>query len=195
MRAARPAIATVALVAAVTLTGCTGEDGVRTPEPASPFRPCPVAVAVESAPTPGTTQPMPAVTLPCFTGDRPVKLAALGRPAVINLWASWCEPCRTELPEFQRFADSAGDQVTVLGVITGDTRVGSASAGQDFGISFPAVFDPEESLRRGLGLVGIPITLFVDAHGGLRHVYHQAEPLTRSTLEELTRRYLGVVVR
>jgi thiol-disulfide isomerase/thioredoxin len=123
-----------------------------------------------------------------------VALAALGRPSVVNLWASWCEPCRTELPELQRFADRGADEIAVLGVITGDTRTSAASAAEDFGISFPAVFDPDGSLLTGIGRNALPVTLFLDAAGGVRHVYQSGEPLTLSTLEGLARQYLGVVV-
>jgi hypothetical protein len=49
-------------------------------------------------------------------------------------------------------------------------------------------------LRRDLGLVGLPMTLFVDAQGEVRHIYHSGEPLTMSTLEDLAHQHLGVVV-
>ncbi len=78
-------------------------------------------------PTPGGTAatpggagtPLPATALNCLDGSGPVRLAELGRPAVVNLWASWCEPCRAELPAIQAYA--ATGAVTVIGVDTADT--------------------------------------------------------------------------
>ncbi len=183
------------LLAALTATGCSNDAGILTATGASPFDPCPAPVAGTVAQSPpGTAPALPPITLPCFTGGEPVALAALGRPSVVNLWASWCEPCRTELPEFQRFADRGGDKIAVLGVITGDTRTSAASAAEDFGIRFPAVFDPDLSLLTGIGRNALPVTLFLDAAGGVRHLYQGGEPLTLSTLEALAHQYLGVVV-
>jgi thiol-disulfide isomerase/thioredoxin len=195
MRRDRAFAAVVAAVVMTTVVGCANGAGVRTATGPSPFHPCPAPVAGTMPPPSGSLAPvLPPVTLPCFTGGEPVALAALGRPSVVNLWASWCEPCRTELPELQRFADRGADEIAVLGVITGDTRTSAASAAEDFGISFPAVFDPDRSLLTGIGRNALPVTLFLDAAGGVRHVYQSGEPLTLSTLEGLARQYLGVVV-
>ncbi len=191
----------VALIAVVMLAACNAENPPeRAADPASPFDACPAPATVHA---PSTARPssrqttlsaIPDVSLPCFTGGQSVNVARLGRPVVVNLWASWCRPCRTELPEFQRFADAAGEKVVVLGVDTGDTRQAAAAAAQDFGIRFPTLFDPDEALRRGLGRTGLPITVFVDADGYVRHVYQASAVLNRSTLDELTREHLGVVV-
>jgi thiol-disulfide isomerase/thioredoxin len=193
MRAAGVTSAVLALAVAVTLAGCPSDQFVRAQE--SPFEPCPPPAVAGSQPAAtGTEQPLPLVALPCFTGGQRVQLTRLGRPAVINLWASWCRPCRAELPELQRFAKASGNKVVVLGVVTGDTREKAVSAAEDFGITFPALFDPDQVLRRGLGRTGLPMTLFVDGHGRLRHVYQSSELLTLSSLEDLTRQHLGVVV-
>lgn len=196
----RRMVALVALLAAAALTAsaCAAEEpgtepGVPAAEP-TPFESCPVGANVAPSGEPAGAPMIPAITLPCFTGGHSVDLARLGRPAVINLWASWCRPCRAELPEFQRFADDAGDGLIVLGVVTGDTRSAAAGVAEDTGITFPAVFDADESLRRGLGRAGLPITIFVDARGGVRHIYQASQLLTRSTLRTLAREHLGAVV-
>jgi thiol-disulfide isomerase/thioredoxin len=173
-----------------------------------PFRTCAAAAAsgpaaaafppgsTASAPAPtangGTDARMAAITLPCFAGGAPVKLDALGRPAVLNLWASWCGPCRTELPIFQRYADSSGGAVTVLGVVTNDTRTAAAAFAEDVSVTFPSVFDKDSAVQRsGLTPVVLPVTLFVDAQGRVRHV--EAAPIPDlSTLETLIARYLDV---
>jgi thiol-disulfide isomerase/thioredoxin len=130
------------------------------------------------------------VVLPCFTGGEPVRLAEIGRPAVVNLWASSCAPCRRELPEIEHLARDAPG-VVVLGVITGDTREAAASAAVDFGITFPAVFDPGMTLLHRLGRNAIPVTLFIDAHGAVAHI-DASGSLTYRSLRTMTADYLGV---
>jgi thiol-disulfide isomerase/thioredoxin len=154
--------------------------------------PAPTASAPAPTVNGGTAAQMAAITLPCFAGGAPVRLDALGRPAVLNLWASWCGPCRSELPIFQRYADSSGGAVTVLGVVTNDTRAAAAAFAEDVSVTFPSVFDKDSAVQRsGLTPVVLPVTLFVDAQGRVRHV--EAAPIPDlSTLESLIARYLDV---
>jgi thiol-disulfide isomerase/thioredoxin len=185
-------LAAAALLAA---TGCTADSTTDGPtaEPAPmPFETCPPARPGRADRCRRTgARPLPAVTLPCFNGGAPVALAGLGRPAVINLWASWCGPCRTELPELQAFADGAGDRLLVLGVNTDDTRDAAAWAGADFGVSFPSVFDPDGTLKAGLGRTAIPVTLFVDQRGNVTY-QDVSGALTVSKLQALTAEHLGI---
>jgi thiol-disulfide isomerase/thioredoxin len=188
MRALR---AIVLLVALWTVAmGCTGA-APPTPEPSppSPFQACPETVDQVGTPTQG--DPLPPLTLPCFTGGTPVALSKLGKPAVINLWASYCEPCRTELPELQAFADETSDEVAVLGIVTGDTWTKAAYAGAEFGVRFPAVFDPDRKLLRALGRNALPVTLFVGADGSIRAV-DMSGALTLDKLRGLARDHLGI---
>ena len=192
LRSARILVAAALL--AVT-AGCAARSATDVPTaepPPMPFETCPPAPgpAPSGATAPGA-QPLPAVTLPCFNGGAPVALAGLGRPAVINLWASWCGPCRTELPELQAFADEMGDRLVVLGVNTNDTRDAAAWAGADFGVSFPSVFDPDRRLQAGLGRMAIPVTLFVDAGGNVTY-QDVSGALTVAKLRALTAEHLGI---
>ena len=109
---------------------------------------------------------------------------------MVNLWASYCRPCRTELPELQRFAD-ATPGVAVIGVATGDQRSAAAWAGQDLGVRFPSVEDPQRRLLSALGRNALPLTLFVDADGVVRHE-DASGALTLEKLRRLTARYLDV---
>jgi thiol-disulfide isomerase/thioredoxin len=165
--------ATAAAVAVLTgllaVAGCGTEGGqspVVTPEPSptSPFAPCPPPASETLAPAP---PPLAGITLPCFTGGEPVALDRLGRPAVINLWASWCPPCRDELPELQAFADEMGDRVLVLGVATDDRWSAAAWAGIYFGARYPNLFDPDKTLLTALGRSALPVTLIVEADGSI----------------------------
>jgi thiol-disulfide isomerase/thioredoxin len=212
-----------ALVMALVLTGCTGGDGdlgageppvsplascdgLTAPPPGSePGRPDsgqrdsgqPDPGQRDSAPAnPGLPPPaaaLPPLSLSCFTGGEPFALAQLRGPAVVNLWASWCPPCRDELPALQRLADRAAGRVHVVGVVTADTRARAAALAADLDLRFPALHDPDEELLAAAGRVGLPVTLFVDREGGLRHVY-QGEPFDEHRLTELVEQYLQVSV-
>ncbi|NJC63761.1 TlpA family protein disulfide reductase [Planosporangium flavigriseum] len=190
------------LVAVVFLTGCAspadrGSVGDRTaaaPAPSGP--PCmPPASSTAGAPSGSATGPSLNLTLPCFTGGQPVRLSKLGTPAVINLWASWCGPCRTELPELQRFADRAAGRVQVVGVITSDpNRGGAQSLIDDLKLRFPMLYDGQAKLQAQIGPpVAMPTTLLVDAGGRVAY-RHSARPLDEAALADLVRQHLGVAV-
>lgn len=192
MRRLAAALVTVALASSA--AGCAGDD----PAPGlsdaarSPFADCAAFVSTPTAPTPS---PAPAgkevlvdVELPCFTGGAKVHTGALRGPLVINLWASWCAPCRKELPAFQRLADKG--RVGVLGVATMDRRDASISLADDLGLTFPTLFDSTGELRRALGEAALPITIIVDASG--RAVVHTGPALTDQTLAELVQQNLGL---
>jgi cytochrome c biogenesis protein CcmG/thiol:disulfide interchange protein DsbE len=183
-------------VLAPALAGCTAE--AQPPAgPASPFADCAVltgasAAAASGAAASDTAAKLPDVTLPCFTGGQPVRLAALRGPAVINLWATWCPPCRTELPAMQRLADRAGDRLRVVGVDTGDQRDAAASFGADTGVGLPTLFDPDKTLMTALRRTALPVTVFVDA-AGRTYVYNSVA-LDDAKLARLVREHTGVTV-
>ena len=134
---------------------------------------------------------VPDVTLECFEGGGVVRLTDLHRPAIINLWASWCAPCRSELPAFQAYAARAGDRVTVIGVDTGDTRTAGAALLQDVRVSYPTLVDDQRRLLAAVGRSALPVTLFVDAGGGLRYLYNST-PLDEPAIDRLAQAHLGV---
>jgi thiol-disulfide isomerase/thioredoxin len=161
----------------VLLAGCGPEP--EQPRSPSPFAACPASATDEGGPT-----------LPCFTGDVPVALHHLGKPAVINLWASWCGPCLLEMPELQAFADEAGDAVLVLGVNTDDTWESAVAWAGELGVTYPNVFDPGSTFKAELGLPALPSTVFVGADGTVRHI-ESSSGLTRETLRALVAEHLG----
>jgi len=120
-----------------------------------------------------------------------VALRDLRGPAVINIWASWCDPCRRELPVLQRLADKAGDKLTVIGVDTGDGREAGASFATDKGVTMPTLFDQDRKLINALARTNLPITIFVNAAG---QSYVNLLPLDAAKLAELTRTHAGVTV-
>lgn len=116
----------------------------------------------------------PAATAPDFTvydsDGNPVSLSDFfGRPIVLNFWASWCGPCKMELPDFQKIYDAQGDDVQFLIVnLTDGSRetVETASAYlKEQGYTFPAYFDTQFSAAIAYNVNAIPCTYYIDARG------------------------------
>jgi cytochrome c biogenesis protein CcmG/thiol:disulfide interchange protein DsbE len=112
---------------------------------------------------------------------------------VMNLWASWCGPCREELPSFEALSARAGGRLRVLGVASEDGTGQAAAFAGDAGIHFPSVVDETGRLLRAVGRRGLPVTLFVDRAGHVVDVYN-GEPLTSADLRRKIRERLGVDV-
>jgi cytochrome c biogenesis protein CcmG, thiol:disulfide interchange protein DsbE len=124
--------------------------------------PCPVTRRGQAAPG-----GLPAITLPCLGGGRDVHLAGLrGKPTVVNLWASWCTPCRDELPVLQDFYTRAQGKVRMIGVDFEDTRPGAAlQLLRQSGVTYPQVADFDKAVDAGLGPHPVPMTVLVAADG------------------------------
>jgi cytochrome c biogenesis protein CcmG, thiol:disulfide interchange protein DsbE len=176
------------------LAGCTAD---RTAGEAAPsgspadvetvLDPCP---AQPDEPAAGA-QILPAVTLDCLGGGELDLGRAPGTPTVVNLWASWCTPCREELPVLQEFADTAAGKVQVVGVISKDGVPQADSFASDAGVTFPGAFDGEGRLMAELGLPGLPATYFLDADGAVVHA--ETGPVdSLDELEGLVAEHLGV---
>src|SRR5690606_406461 len=94
---------------------------------------------------------------------------------VINVWATWCGPCREEAPYFRALHERAGDALRVLGIDYDDAPPEHALAFADeLGLRYAQVADPDARLRAPLGLsIGIPATVFVDAEGRVVERVHK----------------------
>ena len=114
--------------------------------------------------------------------------AVKGHPAVVNVWASWCGPCRTEMPAFQRAALSRGRDIAFLGVNLKDDPEAAQRFLTTVPLSFPSVEDPDGQVYNAYGLAGAPSTIFYDARG--RKVFtHQGPYTSAEELEEDIDRY------
>lgn len=111
-----------------------------------------------------------------------------GRPAVINFWASWCLPCRREMPALQAAHDEFGDRVTFIGVNHQDNRDDALELVADVGVVYPSGMDPDGGTARDYGLFGMPSTVFVARDGtiaGIRTGELTADELDRAIRELL----------
>lgn len=90
-----------------------------------------------------------------------------GTPVLVNVWASWCEPCREEAPRLASAHTEFGDRVQFLGLDILDERESARRFMREYGWTYPSVFDLPGSVRDSLGLLGQPVTLFYDGSGEL----------------------------
>ena len=115
---------------------------------------------------PASDDALPALTLACLGPGPDVSLDRLtGRPTLLNLWATWCLPCREEMPLLQEAFVRYGQEVRFLGVDTQDSPESAASFVSDFGIGYPHILDPDGELLSTLGVRGLPVTLAIDESG------------------------------
>lgn len=87
------------------------------------------------------------------------------RPLVINVWATWCTPCRKEMPAFQAVHEQLGDRVAIVGVSDDPNLDGSRKAAKVAGVTYPLLVDVDTRLMVDLGIAGLPATVFVDKDG------------------------------
>jgi thiol-disulfide isomerase/thioredoxin len=113
-----------------------------------------------------------------------------GHPVVINKWASWCGPCRAELPILQEIATSRGKEIAFVGVNARDKRPTAERFAARFPVPYPSYEDPDEKIARALKAPSnFPVTLFVD-DGGRTVFTHQGGYRTAADLQADIDRYL-----
>lgn len=167
------------LVALVVLaTACTGQPAnrVRHTDAASTA----VGLTLFPASPPIT---VPSLTGTTLTGQRvSASSYAAGSPLVINVWASWCSPCREELPLLAR---AARHGIHILGIDERDSADRALTFAHGHGVTYPSLQDPDGRLLASLRLLprtGIPSTLFVTAKGSVQA--RVVGPLDRDTLRQ-----------
>jgi peroxiredoxin len=119
-----------------------------------------------------TDTPAPDFTLPTLDGDA-VRLEELrGEVVFINFWASWCGPCMQEMPLLDRIHqryESAG--LSLIGVNVEGDEAKARRVARKTGVSFPLLLDIQQAVSKEYGLKGMPVSVFVDKDGTIRHVH------------------------
>ena len=135
----------------------------------------PSETTAASQETEGTTE-APDYSAPDFTvTDRDgnsVKLSDfLGKPVILNFWASWCGPCKMEMPDFEEAYLEYGDRIhfVLVNLTDGSQETVESAAGyiDSQGYTFPIYFDTTYSAAMAYGVSGVPVTYFIDAEGNL----------------------------
>ena len=124
-------------------------------------------------------------------GGPPVSLQELrGKPVVVNFWASWCGPCRREMPAFQAAYEALGDKVTFVGIDNKDFRDSAAKFLNETGVRYPSGFDPSGNVAASYGVIGLPATFFISEDGRL--LESRTGEMSRDELERTIHRLYGV---
>jgi len=162
----------------ITLTGC------------SLTQPIPIKGEVVSCAS-IKVAPSAGIALDCLDGTPGVAVDSIVGPALINVWGSWCQPCKQELPHFAHYLAQNGDRVQLIGV---DVEEKSPAVARKFvtthGMTWPILYDANGSTRGKFGM-GVPVTWFVDASGKVTHKkygpFHSPEEIQLDVIK-----YLGI---
>lgn len=168
----------------IALAGCAGEQGGTTLPPEESgaatidWTPTPVkgladCNTIPTDPHSDSDEQLPSLRLPCLTTPTAVNLADLGgRPILINLWATWCGPCREEMPVLQAASERYADEVVFVGVNTMDQPEAAAGFLQEVGVTYPQLVDLDGNLLKYTRVKGLPVTLLLDSTGreSTRHI-------------------------
>jgi thiol-disulfide isomerase/thioredoxin len=112
-----------------------------------------------------------------------------GTPVVVNIWGSWCPPCRVEAPDLSQVSREFEGRVQFLGVDILDDRESARDFILEFDWQYPSVFDPDGEIRDRLGYLGQPVTIIYNQEGGLAFKWVGALP--RDALRAELVRVLG----
>jgi thiol-disulfide isomerase/thioredoxin len=102
-------------------------------------------------------------------GDGPIDTNAFrGRDVLVNVWATWCGPCRREMPALERLSKAEGNRLVIVAIDQGEDASTVGSYAKRFGLSFPVAVDDGQTAGTVLHLIGLPSSFFVDRSGTIR---------------------------
>ncbi len=131
------------------------------------------------------------IELDCLDGTTGAQLGALTGPMILNVWGSWCGPCREEIPIFRSFYEKAKDKVSLVGIDVEESSIGDGRKFvEENGITWPNLYDADGRSEEYFGL-GVPVTWFIAADGSITGKKIGAVK-DENELIALTNKYLGV---
>jgi peroxiredoxin len=142
-------------------------------------------------PEPRANFPAPDFTLETLDGQTVILSALEGQAVLINVWATWCPPCRAEMPAIQRAYDAYKDQgfaVLAVNSTIQDTFADIAPFVQKYELTFPILLDRDGSVTRAYRITSLPTSFFIGRDGIIREVViggPMAEALLRARIENL----------
>lgn len=177
----------------VTPSATAEESGISLPTVETPLSPPSPTADAPARATVGAAAPD--FTLPdLFDEETTYTLSTYrGRPLILNFWASWCGPCRREMPALQSVADRyAAEGLLVLGIDQTyiDSLADARAFVRELGLSFPSARDDEGYVSSGLyGVVGLPTSVFITPAGDVAHI--QIGEMSQEQVEAFAQRLLA----
>ncbi len=135
-----------------------------------------------------TKEPAPNFTLPLFDGKNFQLSDHKGKPILINFFASWCLPCREEMPVLEKIVHEYGPKgVVFLGIAIDDTEEKMKDFIAKYGVTFPVGLDKTAAIQKSFGLYGIPTTYFINKQGIINYFHSGSvtEELLQHELDKL----------
>jgi thiol-disulfide isomerase/thioredoxin len=139
-----------------------------------------------AAPLPGFAAPD--FVLPAVVGPDITLTELRGKPVVLNFWATWCPPCRAEMPYFEAVSQNYAGRVAIIGVDQGETLEQVARFASSVGVTYPLLLDEDSSVSRVYQVNALPTTFFIDRRGVVREVHTGI--ISQAVLEERIERLL-----
>ena len=136
----------------------------------------------ETQPTEPSAHIAPDFLLLDMEGNEVTLASFFGKPIILNFWASWCGPCKMEMPEIQKFYEQYGEEIHFLLVSVDESLDTAKTFISDSGYTFPVYFDTTSMGGYLYGASSIPLTYFIDAQGNLAAYYMGA--MTESILQQ-----------
>jgi thiol-disulfide isomerase/thioredoxin len=120
----------------------------------------------------GAASSLPDVEITALDGGEASNLSDIEGPAVINLWATWCAPCRREIPAFEEVHQERGDSIRFVGVNVGEDADQALRFLDDLDVTYDQFLDPEGYVVTELEATAMPVTIVIDADGAIttRHL-------------------------
>lgn len=145
---------------------------------------------------PGTGRPgkgpaLPDLDLRCLEGGEETSLRDLRGPMLLNVWASWCGPCKDEVPYLIEANQALGAKVRFAAIALADEDLASQQWMSFHGVTWPSLADPDGRIRRPLRVPGPPVTLFVAKDGTVAGTHYGAFTSTAQVREKIAE-HLGV---
>lgn len=131
----------------------------------------PAEAASSATEAPAVGHLAPDFTTESLSGDTFTLSDYRGQPVVLNFWATWCPPCRAEIPFFQAASRKYNGQVAVIGIDDGEPREIVAPFVADMGMTYPVPLDATSEVSRRYRVNSLPTTVFIDRTGVIQYIH------------------------
>ena len=131
------------------------------------------------------------IMLDCLDGTDGASINGIKGPAIINVWGSWCGPCKEEMPILRSFYEKAQGKLALIGVNVEEASIEDGRKFvENYGITWPNLYDADGKSRAYFGM-GVPVTWFIAADGNVAYK-HIGVIKSEKELISMTSKYLGV---